>query len=322
MVPNVPEKCLDIFKQFKRLEHQGIPGVLRIESAKPGPILGITACTHGNEPSGLALFDHLLNEKNIEKELLCGTLYLAVNNLEATEKFFMAATEEEVRRSRYGDVNMNRLPEGTLHHADATQYEVKRARELYPIWQQFEIGLDIHSTLDQSEPMIISGGEGFPADIVHGFPIKTLISNIDRVQIGVPAFAFYGGLGSATKVVAIEVGQHTDPQSFERAAHCAVSLLQNLAMVSGSPPAVTREYAEYYIEDSLIFPDTSFDFIKDFKPFDPIMKGEVLAKNPEGIEIRALFTGHLIMPTSLRGAEKDITEEVAFISLPARIHQA
>lgn len=321
MVNEVSGGLFLFFKRFKEMQYQNVPGVMHIDSEKPGPVLGITACTHGNEPSGLAIFEYLLREKNIEKELKCGAVYLVVNNICATEKFFEAKNEKDVRKSRYCDVNMNRLPKEVLQLVDDTRYEVTRARELYPIWERFTVGLDVHSTLDPSEPMIISKGGEFHQDLVHGFPIKKLVSNIDGVQIGSPAFAFYGGLGSETKVFAIEAGQHTDPKSFERAAICAVSLLENLNMLPRTQQPVAMEYDEYYVDDSIVFSDISFDFIKPFKTYDGIRVGDLLAQNAKGEKIQAPFDGHLIMPTSRRGADKDISEEVAFISRPVKVRQ-
>lgn len=310
-----------IFNRFKEAQREGISGVVRIESGKPGPVLGITACTHGNEPSGLAIFGYLLNEKNIEKELKCGTLYLVVNNIRATERFFGATSESEIQKSRYCDVNMNRLPKEALDLMNDARYEIARVRELYPLWKRFEFGLDVHSTLDPSEPMIISKGGEFHSDLVRGFPIRKLISNIDKVQIGIPAFALYGGLGSKAKTFAVEAGQHTDPDSFTRAATCAISLLENLDMLPRTQESTVVEYDEYHIDDSIIFPDISFDFIKDFKSYDEIHKGDLLAQNTKGEGIRAPLDGHLIFPTSRRGANKDISEEVAFISLPMKIRK-
>lgn len=321
MLPEVPHKLLPLFKRFKKAQCEGVSGVMRIESGKPGPTLGITACTHGNEPSGLAVFEYLLKEKNIEKKLKCGTLYLVINDIQATERFFNATNEEEVRKSRYCDINMNRLPGEILTLVGDTRYEVVRAKELYPLWQHFEFGIDVHSTLDPSEPVVISGGGEFHPELVRGFPIKKLISNIEKVQIGIPAFAFYGGLESEAKVFAIEAGQHTDPSSFERATTCVVSLLQNLNMLSSIQLPIVSEYEEYYVESAILFPDPSFDFVKNFESYDEIHEGDLLARNEKGEEICAPFDGHLIMPTSRRGMDKDISEEVSFISRPVKIRR-
>lgn len=311
----------ETFSRFKISVVDGVPGVICIKSNTPGPVLGITACTHGNESSGLAIFEYLLKEKNIEKELKCGTLYLVVNNIQAAEKFFNATSEEQIRKARYCDVNMNRLPKETLQLSSDARYELVRARELYPIWKRFEFALDVHSTLEPSDPTIVSRGGEFHSNLVRGFPIKKLISNIDKIQIGAPAFAFYGGLKSETRVFAIEAGQHSDPGSFERAKGCAVSLLKNLGMLHGTPEIKVVEYEEYKIVDSVIFPDKSFDFIKSFNTFDEIHKGDLLARNTNGEMVRAPFDGHLILPSSLRGEEKYILEEATFISLPMKVRK-
>jgi predicted deacylase len=304
----------NVFNELTRSEIDGVPGVLKIETGRPGPVLGITACTHGNEPSGLAVFEQLLQDQ-IQTQLRCGTVYFVVNNICATERFLHATTEEEIRASRYCDVNMNRLPKEVLLLGEDARYEGHRTRELYPIWRQFEYGLDIHSTLEPSDPMIISRGDKLYPELLRGFPIRKLISNIDVIQIGKPAFHFYGDMEDAS-VFAIEAGQHTDPHSFKRAVSCVTSLLRNLEMLDGAVSSPVDAYDEYRIRASVLFPDISYDFSKQFESYEPIRRGDVLARNPDGEEIVAPFDGHLIMPSSRRGLAKDISEEMAFISEP------
>ena len=60
-------KFRGIFDRLTTSTSNGVHGVMAINSGNPGPVLGITACTHGNEPSGLAVFDYLLNDIHIEK---------------------------------------------------------------------------------------------------------------------------------------------------------------------------------------------------------------------------------------------------------------
>lgn len=315
MITKNQHTLVSFFNQLKEMRYKNIPGVVRIESNNPGPAVGITACTHGNEPSGLAVFEYLLEKLNIEKTLLRGTLYLVINNIRATEKYFNVRINENSHTSRYCDVNMNRLPKDVLSITDS-KYELARARELYPIWTHFTHGLDIHSTLEPSKPIIISRGERLHSDLIRGFPIETIISNIDTIQIGIPAFSFYGGIGSDTKSFAIESGQHTDPHSFEYAIACATSLLKNLDMLPNKQRNISREYEEYHIHDSLIFPDISFDFVRGFRSYEEIHRGDLLARNQAGEEIRATIDGHIIFPTSQRREDKDISEEVAFVSGP------
>jgi len=312
-----------IFEMLMNSENGGIPGVLRIDSGKPGPILGVTACTHGNEPSGLAVFDYLLNTLDIYSTLQRGTLYLVLNNIKATEKFFTAKTREEVSQARYTDVNMNRLPKNVLALKNDRRYEIQRVQDLLSIWRQFTVGLDIHSTTVPTDPMFISRGGKFNLieDLVRGFPIERLISNIDDVMRTAPTFSFYGSDKQDVPVFAIEAGQHTEPASSQRAIECAIALLQNLKMIPGISTSVVGEYKEYCIEEVVTFPDDSFDFVSNFKTYDVIYEGQVIARSIDGEEIVAPFDGHLILPTSKRGKEKDISEEVAFVSRPMQIRK-
>jgi predicted deacylase len=313
-----------ILRGFKKSACDGVSGVMRIDGPKPGPVLGITACTHGNEPAGLAIFHHILNDLNIRETLECGTLYLVVNNVRAAEKFFASETEEQWSECRAVKVNMNRLPKDVLS-SKSRKYELARTRELRPIWERFTYGLDIHSTLGDTLPMIISRGNNFDriANLVRGFPIKVLISNIDAIQINKPAFAFYGA-DSTVPVFAIEAGQHTKSVTLKTAQTCAKALLQNLGMFPGVSEASRMEYEEYEIADSMMFPDKSFDLVRKFDTFCRIQKGDLLAKSKgrKGVKRFATFDGHLILPTPKRGEAKDITEEVSFISLPMKKRKA
>lgn len=315
------EKMEAVLCEFKESKCDGVSGVMRIDGPKPGPVLGITACTHGNEPSGLAIFHHLLNDLRIKETLECGTLYLVVNNIEAAEAFFAATTPDERTIARFKEVNMNRLPIDVMSSGE-TKYELIRARELLPIWRRFEYGIDIHSTTADTSPILISRGNNFDriAGLIRGFPIEVLLSNIDAVQMGAPAFAFYGA-DADVPVFAIEAGQHAKSETLERAKICAISLLQNLAMYPGIPDTADIAYREYEIVGSIVFRDKSFDFVEPFASFCEISRGDLLARNLDGEEVRAPFDGHLVLPSPLRGQKKIISDEVSFISLPMKVRK-
>src|SRR3989344_3131606 len=214
-------KLKNTFETFTQSSYKGVLGVLKFEGTIPGQCVGITICTHGNEPSGLAAAAFLLD-------------YLSKNSLELV--------------------------------AD-NRYEIRRAQELAPIWKQFTVGLDIHSTTALTDPMIIANGGNFGAikDLIRGFPIDILISNIDQAQIGMPAATLYGDRTKEARIFAIEAGQHEQNESFDRAAHCSLTLLQNLKMLKGVPDNRQRKLREYFIDSSIIFHDLFFDLTKDFK---------------------------------------------------------
>ena len=73
-----------LIKQFnfiKKSSYQGVNGVWKIQSGKPGPVLGITLHTHGNEPSGLAVLSHFREKFPLERHLKNGAVVFALNNI-------------------------------------------------------------------------------------------------------------------------------------------------------------------------------------------------------------------------------------------------
>lgn len=311
-------ELLETLNFMKGSFYRGVQGVYCIDSGLSGPVLGITACTHGNEPSGLAVIHHLLIKLGESSRLLKGKLLLVLNNIEATERYLSAETETDERLARYVDVNMNRLPDNVLTLSADTRSEIRRTRELQPVWEEFTHGLDIHSTLMEMPAMIISRSDGLPDQLLRGIPIETVLLNIENVQIGKPAFAFYGAPNAATDVFAIEAGSHKEPTSFVCAIETATVLLQNLGMIDGSTRRSARTYKEYFIQESILFPDMSFripspDEVKDF---DLVPKGTVLGTSSDGKDpILAPFDTHPIMMTN-PVSKGSLLEEAIFLSLP------
>ena len=316
----------DIKRMFQHMgvqEAEGVPFVLRIESGKSGPTLGITAQTHGNEPSGLAAIQFLLEDFGVREKLVAGTLYLVVNNVDATHRYLTATTAEQKRLARQIDINMNRLPEDLETRMGDTRSEIQRAVQLLPIWRKFSVGLDIHSTLQKSPPMIMNVGKELPRNLIKGFPIKIICSNIDKVDPGTaPACHFYGATSADIPILGIEAGQHETAEAFENARRCVLSLLQNLGMVEGKPETTGIEYEEYVVEDSIIFPDESFELTdllcKPFDPFQPVRKGDVLALSDDGKRaFLAPFDGHAVLHSRRR--PDVISGQALFLSRPVRM---
>ena len=300
---------------FAASEVDGVRGVIRITSKNPGPTVGISICTHGNEPSGLAVAHYLLGEYDLRTRLQKGTVYLVLNNLEAVMNYFVGAEAGSKEKYRYIDFNMNRLP-SDIHKSD--EYEVRRARELLPIWERFDIGLDIHSTRQESEPMIINGSELFHHSLVKGFPIANVISDIVAVQVGKPAIAFYGH-GNHTQTLGIETGGHENAGSFERAKTCTVALLESVGLILNGGINTSHVYNEYKVFSSVIFPDQSYLCARYFPNYEFVRAGEVLARG-DGADIVAPQDCHVLFaPKETEVPTWNSTaEEALFLAYPVR----
>ncbi len=302
------KELADEFQLLKKSRYRNVSGIWFFAAKQAGPNLGITINTHGNEPSGLAVSRYLRKYFDLEKNLKKGSITIVVNNLKATEKYFKAKTLDAKKKTRFCDINFNRLPTNTMKLKNSKDYEIKRAQELKTIWDGFDIGFDIHSTTLPSKPMIIACN-GFEPRLVKGFPITVLITNIENIQSGKPAASFYGQ--GKIPTVEIEAGSHEDPKAFQVAIKCALILMANLEMIEKKSTAIKRSYEEYYICDSIIFPDFDFELTKTFKMFEKISKGQILAKSKNN-SIVAKYNGHAIFASSKKAVS--LKEEMMFIS--------
>lgn len=306
---------LEMLRRILRSRYKGVSGVVRVDSGRPGPTLGVTVFTHGNEHAGLAACRYVLD--SAAPRLTRGAVILVVNNPRAAEKYFAARTEGGKERARFVDTNMNRLPSQKLREGSRASYEERRAKELLPVWREFDFALDIHTTTEAKRPMIISRGKSLRADLVRGLPIELLVSNIDGVQVGYPVFSFYGSSRHSPTVFAIEAGQHEATTSAHRAAKCVKVLLENLGMIPRAPRRrQICNYTEYRMTSSVRFPNLSYRYVREFAPFHKVRKGEILAVG-DGPPERAPHTGVLVMARSLK-RKPSLTEEMGFISMPAR----
>lgn len=278
-------------------------------------MLGITIHTHGNEPSGLAVLSHFREKFPLEQHLKTGSVIFVLNNTRATEMFLAAKNMEDKKCSRFVDINMNRLPNNTLECSkNDARYEVRRAQELGIIWKQFDIGLDIHSTTQESDGIIVNIGTLQP-DLIRGFPITDIITNIENIQVGKPAVSFYGN--GSIPVMVIEAGSHESHQAFMRAINCTDALLKNLQMIEGKTKSSNRKYHEYYVGGALMFPDASYALTKPFKSYTKFTAGEKIATNGQ-CNIVAPFTGYSIFAPQ-GTTVKNLNEEVMFFLQPPKI---
>lgn len=291
-----------------------VNGVYRIDSNKPGPVFGLTICTHGNEIAGIAAVNYLRNIYKIEKKLLCGSIIVVVNNLRAAEKALRANKEIGRLKSRYIDLNLNRLPKDLLKIDRDRCYEINRAKDLLPIWGMFDVALDIHSTTQDNPPMIIAS-DNLDYNLVKDFPIKVIISNIVKVQIGAPAFSFYGGK-KKIQTVEIESGQHDKTSSQTVAIKSILSLLKKMKMIKGKNKVGKKVFKEYYVYGSVIFSDKEASLDRVFKSFEFIKKGEKIATVKSKIIKTRQDSCVLMAPKGLKSVK--VGEEAIFLSKPVK----
>lgn len=316
-----PDELRRTFDTVKNYRKGHIKGVVEIKGSRgTGDRLVVSALTHGNEVSGLAAIRYLLDPKNQIVDRLRGTVVLTVNNLMAAEKYFRAETEAEKLKTRQHQMNMNRLrreiltTRGNAHE----EYEVKRARELMPVWEDAAAGVDLHSTSQKSKPMLIDV-KGTPQALDHmsdGIPIEDRYQNIMPLMNGITVASLFGGTNEAIPAVAIECGSHHDPESIRTAIQSVVACLVEFGMLEGyETESRSSDQNIYRVEQAVNFPNYNWKMSKIYPNYTPIQEGEILASGPEGYIISNL-NGQALFGCPRVNADPDINsidEEQLFV---------
>ncbi|PZP40392.1 MAG: hypothetical protein DI585_00995 [Pseudomonas fluorescens] len=292
-VVNLPSYLKTTWDFLAKHSVDGVLGAIDFHAEQAGPTVGITIMTHGDEPAGLAAVHYFLQQKPLNQILRRGRVVFLINNLEASRRFWAAACLEDVRASRFVDVNMNRLPFADLQ---GRTYEEQRALEVLPVWRTFDYALDIHSTTQPTRPMVIVGRGPEAFKLCRTFDMDTVLENMLNVQLGMPAIAFYGH--GATSTLGVEVGGHYSEQSLRRSVQTVVEFLEALDMI----PALSqdlgyeREFSDaysYYVYDALVLHHPEAELSRVFLDFENVRAGDVLARDPER-EYCATEDGHVL----------------------------
>jgi len=307
------QQLKDTFEFLKNSSIENIKGCYCIDSKIEGSCVGIAAVTHGDEPSGLAAFKYFI-DNNIYPET--GKIIFVANNIKAAENFFKATTDDEKKECRFVDINFNRLPENCLE-INTTDYEIGRIKEIYPIYQNFDFGLDIHSTLTDQKPFIINISDDLNHGLFADFPdeMEDIVANMVNVQRGIPAVSLFGGEDRNIPILGIETGIHVAGKSFEIAIKCALEFCRNCGLLPKSPGKTNiKKYKVYKVVRSVFYPDTSFATARDFAPFEQLTTKTILAENDKNEKIFSPVNGLTLFGNKQGHIPKTANDEEFFIT--------
>src|SRR5215213_3485952 len=238
-----PEDLKETFVFLKNSFADGVQGCYCLDSQIEGACVGITILTHGNEPTGLAAFKYFLDNRILPQK---GKIIFVLNNIQAAENYFRASDEKEKKKCRFVDINFNRLPADCLE-TQSDEYEIKRVKELYPIYRKFDFGLDIHSTKTDPKATIINVSDDLKHGLFAGFPdeMEDIILDITKIQRGIPASALFGGKDREIPRLVMESGKHEDGSSFKTAIECALEFCINCGVLP--KPVKERKKRSYKV---------------------------------------------------------------------------
>ena len=297
---------------------EGVEGVYVHKGLSGGSVFGLTVHTHGNEPCGLAAvwaWRQYLDQGGSFN----GTLIITLNNANAADLFWKGGYKDPLL-NRYIDHNMNRIPRDAAMPDDV--YEFERFKQLKPIWQQFDVAVDFHTTSQEAPPMVI-GCHALDENVVRKLPVHHYVRGVSDAVRSKFVTEFYGK--TTDHMYMLESGQHQSERAFRNAIECFEVLLVEYGHIEGEVKAHSADSVLVYdVEETCFFEDASYEQVQVFENFAPMKKGEVLATG-NGAPIVAPFDGHILMAPS---AKKPVytDEEIFFFSRPMRtlerVHRA
>lgn len=259
----------------------GIEFVTTFDSGKAGPHVMINAVTHGNEICGAITLDKLFKA---EVRPLRGKLTLGFVNHMAYNSFDSDAPGD----SRFVEEDMNRVwVEERLDGPEQT-VELKRARELRPLFDTVDYLLDIHSMGTYSLPLMICNGLDKEVELTAkvNYPGHIMCGSGHVVGKRLIEYTPFNDTSNHKVAMLVECGQHWAADTGRHSNDTAMHFLRATETVSPEFFAehVTEqgrepEKAEMWKVTNGVVADTDkFRFAEDYIGMEVIeKKGTVIA---------------------------------------------
>jgi predicted deacylase len=204
----------------------GIPYVWSFASERPGPRIVVQALTHGNEVCGAIALDWALRE-GLRPTL--GTLSLVFANVAAYRRF----ERTDPFASRCIDEDFNRLWTAEVLEGPRESAELRRARELRPLYDRTDFLLDLHSMSEPCPPLAMAGlrRKGLALARSLGAPEYIVIDAGHAAGRRLRDYAFFDDDSDPRAALLIECGQHWEAAAPTVAIQSVLRFLKHFGMV-------------------------------------------------------------------------------------------
>jgi predicted deacylase len=269
-----------------------------------GPTLIVVGGLHGNEPAGIQAMRRVLPKLRSLEEKLRGRVYFIAGNTRALAK-----------GTRYLDLDLNRswTQEDLAHVGTPELCGGSEGLELTELDQLFDsilvtarnevYVLDLHSTSAPGVPFATVGDTLRNRYFAQYFPVRILLGIEEQLEgtmleylnnIGCVTLGFEGGSHDALETIRnheamIWLALVNAGIIWEEDVPQLDIFRDHLTAAPGHHGVIEVRYREP------VKADDEFKMRPHFKNFDPVAKGDVLARNRYG-DIAAPETGMLLMP--------------------------
>ncbi len=194
-------------------------------ASRPGAHLVLQALTHGNEVCGAIALDRLLRE-GIRP--VRGTLSILFANVDAYDRFDRARPFA----SRCVDEDFNRLWTPEMLDGARESSELRRARELRPLYERADFLLDIHSMSEPCLPLAMAGrrSKGIALARAVGMPEHIIVDAGHAAGRRLRDYAFFDDEADPRAALLIECGQHWEAAAPGVAREAALRFLRHFGV--------------------------------------------------------------------------------------------
>lgn len=262
--------------------------VFEFDSGVEGPKLLITACIHGNEKCG-----EIASSRWMDR-LKSGEFLLKKGCVRFIPICNPRAYEEDIR---FIDVNLNRV---IRDHETPVLYEHFLARQIYRQLEWATHVLDIHSYTADDIPFAFCEKETKEVlDFVSMIDVPYIMVGLDNLLRELDLLDAYNSVenvGIAMNKIAstVECGQNQSSTSPEVADRTIGSVMSGLGMISGYE--ITQEPKAFFRATDIVYKKEEGRLSKKWGNFEPVEKGDVIARYDSGQEFKAKADGVIFLP--------------------------
>ena len=268
-------------------------------SRRAGPHVLVQALTHGNEVCGAIVIDRFLREGLRPTR---GKLSLVFANVSAYRRF----DPVDPFASRCVDEDFNRLWNAAVLDGARESVELRRARELRPLYDGVDYLLDLHSMSEPCPPLAMAGRQRKGVELALAIAMPPYIV-IDGGHAGgrrLRDYAFFDDPGDVRSALLIECGQHWEARAPAVALQATLRFLRHFGMLDAErldrelEPLAAAPQRVIEVTTTVTIATDAFRFTRSVRGLQTIRRaGTVYAADGD----TAIRTPHddcvLIMPT-------------------------
>lgn len=300
-----------------------------LTSPHPGPKVVVLGAVHGNETCGAVAI------RRVIQEIDAGALALKAGALTLVPVTNPLAYQQ---RQRKGERDLNRR---LAPAATPRDNEDHVANWLCPLLARHDVLLDLHSFQAGEMPFVLLGPED-NAGAIEPFSSAAREAAL-ALRLGVHRFvegwlscytsaaARRGGVTAETSVLqgtgtteymrsvggwalTLECGQHDDPRAPEVGYQAILRTLAHLGLTDAPDPQPVASMEGLHLSEVIDRENTGDRFARDWKSFDAVAAGQLLATRHDGSKVVAPFAGWVVFPKH----DADVGQEWFYLAKPSR----